>query len=57
MNKKRQTKWLVYQYSTKTYRWECIDEVYFTNDCTPEYVRNSLVNHDGYSYSIKVVQA
>lgn len=54
---KRMNKWLVYQYSMKSYRWECIDEVYFMPDCTADYVRNSLVNHDGYSYSIKVVLA
>lgn len=52
---KRMNKWLVYQYSIKSYRWECIDEVYFTPDCSADYVKNSLVNHDGYSYSIKVV--
>ena len=49
-------KWLVYLYSMKSYRLECIDEVYFTKDCDAEYVRNSLVNHDGYSYAIKVVK-
>ena len=52
---KRQNKWLVYRYSMKSYRWECVDEVYFTPDCDAQYVRNSLINHDGYPHGIKVV--
>ena len=50
-------KWLVYLYSMKSYRFECIDEVFYTKDCDAKYVRMSLINHDGYSHSIKVVKA
>lgn len=37
-------------------RNEVIDEVYFTIECDAEYVRNSLINHDGYSNQIKVMR-
>lgn len=30
------------------------DSVFFTEDCDPEYVRDSLVNHDGYPADIRV---
>ena len=31
-----------------------IDTVFYTSDCDAEYVRDSLVNHDGYPNSITV---
>lgn len=31
-----------------------IDSVYYTKDCDAEYVRNSLINHDGYNSNIKI---
>lgn len=33
-----------------------IDTVYFTPDCTAEYVRLSLINHDGYPADIRVFE-
>ena len=53
----RQQKWLIYDYSMKTYRMELVDEVYFMPDCDAHYVRMSLINHDGYNTSIKVYKA
>lgn len=32
----------------------CIDTVFYTVDCDSEYVRNSLINHDGYPSNIMV---
>lgn len=32
-----------------------IDTVFYTPDCTEEYVRRTLVNHDGYHPNIRVV--
>lgn len=31
-----------------------IDTVFYTLDCDAEYVRNSLINHDGYDSRIQV---
>lgn len=31
-----------------------IDTVFYTEDCDAEYVRASLINHDGYDYRITV---
>ena len=31
-----------------------IDTVFYTPDCTEEYVRRTLVNHDGYHPNIRV---
>ena len=31
-----------------------IDCVWFTKDCSEEYVKDSLINHDGYDISIRV---
>lgn len=31
-----------------------IDTVWFTKDCDADYVRSSLINHDGYDYRITV---
>ena len=31
-----------------------IDSVYYTKDCDADYVRRSLINHDGYHPSIQV---
>ena len=33
-----------------------IDTVFYTNDCDAEYVRNSLIEHDGYDCRIKIQQ-
>ena len=33
-----------------------IDTVYYTPDCDAEYVRDTLINHDGYNPSIQVVR-
>jgi hypothetical protein len=49
-------RFVVYVYSLATARYEYMDEVYFTKDCDLSYVRNSLVNHDGYPTSIKVYE-
>lgn len=35
-------------------RFIVIDGVLYTVDCTAEYVRESLINHDGYPSDIKV---
>lgn len=34
-----------------------IDSVWYTKECDAEYVRSSLINHDGYHYLIKVRKA
>lgn len=47
------TAWNVYRprpYNTD--RW--IDTVFYTKDCDAEYVRQSLINHDGYPFDIVV---
>ena len=31
-----------------------IDTVWFTKDCDADYVRRSLIGHDGYDYRITV---
>jgi hypothetical protein len=31
-----------------------IDTVFYTKNCDAEYVRTSLINHDGYPYNIVV---
>lgn len=33
---------------------KCIDIVFFDKDCDSDYVRRSLVEHDGYDYRIVV---
>jgi hypothetical protein len=33
---------------------KCIDTVFYTPDCDAEYVRASLINHDGYDSRIVV---
>lgn len=33
-----------------------IDWVYFRPECDAEYVRNSLINHDGYPADIRVAK-
>lgn len=33
-----------------------IDTVFFEQACNAEYVRDSLINHDGYDYRIKVTR-
>lgn len=43
-----QKKWNVYLFGN----W--IDTVYFTLDCDVEYIRSSLINHDGYDSRIQV---
>lgn len=45
---KRQTAWEVYLGR------RMIDIVYFTTDCDAEYVRSSLINHDGYDSNIAI---
>jgi hypothetical protein len=34
-----------------------IDTVYYDTDCNAEYVRDGLINHDGYPSIIKVRKA
>ena len=34
-----------------------IDTVFYTKDCDAEYVRRSLINHDGYPVDIRVRRA
>ena len=34
-----------------------IDTVFFTRDCDVEYIRKSLINHDGYNDAIVVLKA
>ena len=31
-----------------------IDTVFYDNDCTPEYVLRSLINHDGFNHDIVI---
>jgi hypothetical protein len=45
---KRDTAWNVYL------QGKLIDTVFYNNDCDKEYVRNGLINHDGYDYRIEV---
>ena len=33
-----------------------VDTVFYTSDCDAEYVRNSLINHDGFPATIVVVK-
>lgn len=35
--------------------WKRIDIVFYTKDCGSDYVRDSLVNHDGYNPNIVIV--
>lgn len=37
-------------------RYRLADTVYFTSDCDAEYVRNSLIDHDGYDPDIRVIR-
>ena len=46
-------KWIVYIPSGYE-QWRIIEEVYFMEDCDAEYVRNSLINHDGLNANIQV---
>lgn len=34
-----------------------IDSVYYTTDCDAEYVRKTLIEHDGYSPGIVVIES
>jgi hypothetical protein len=36
------------------YRW--VDCVYYDDDCDEDYVRQGLINHDGYPSNIEVVK-
>ena len=38
-------------------RGKLIDTVFYTPDCDAEYVRTSLINHDGYHPAILVRKA
>jgi hypothetical protein len=44
----------------RTHAWDVyldgklIDTVFYTRDCDADYVRRSLIDHDGYSPGIKV---
>lgn len=42
--------WLVYL------KGKLLTTVYFTPDCDLEYVKKSLINHDGYDSQIEVVK-
>jgi hypothetical protein len=37
--------------------WRHIDTVFFSVDCSREYVRQSLINHDGYSQNIQILRS
>ena len=50
-------KFIIYDYSFNSYRYEYVDVVYFSKDSDIDYVRYSLINHDGYSNTIKVYKA
>jgi hypothetical protein len=39
------------------FKGQVMDQVYYTKDCSKDYVRSSLVNHDGYPSSIVIVKA
>ena len=61
MNKPRMQAWKVYDGKRRgeskpdfTRYMKHIDTVYFTDECTEDYVRDSLINHDGYPHSIVV---
>jgi len=47
----RQTAWNVYL------RGKLIDTVYYDPDCDADYVRDGLINHDGYDPGIKIQRA
>lgn len=49
MNFRANIAWNVYLFGKQ------IDRVYFTPDCDKEYVKTSLINHDGYHHQITVV--
>jgi hypothetical protein len=53
-----QRAWEVYDYvedETGVYHWQEIDTVFYNRDCDADYVRNGLVNHDGYNPGIVVL--
>jgi hypothetical protein len=33
---------------------KCIDTVFYTANCDADYVRRSLINHDGYPWNIVI---
>ena len=35
---------------------KCIDTVFFMKNCDADYVRRSLIDHDGYDSRIRVVR-
>jgi hypothetical protein len=37
-------------------QWRLIDTVFYTEDCDRDYVRQSLIVHDGYSQNIQIVK-
>lgn len=47
--------WKVYIWSRHFDRWIYHDTVYYTKDCCAEYILNSLINHDDYPTSIKII--
>jgi len=44
----KQTKWNVYL------NGKLIDSVFYNTNCDADYVKNSLINHDGYDTRISV---
>lgn len=46
--------WRVYDYDEEIRRHVCIDTVFFDATCDRLYVRDSLINHDGYNPSILI---
>lgn len=50
VNFKKQVKFVVYNYG------KVHDEVYYAGDMTPDEVKKSLIEHDGYPTTIKVVK-
>lgn len=50
---KRTGSWDVYV-PTSNAKLKHIDTVFFNKDCDLDYVRTSLINHDGYPYNIIV---
>jgi hypothetical protein len=48
LNKTKHNKWDVYLNNKK------IDSVFFDKDLKSDYVKDSLINHDGYDFNINV---
>ncbi len=49
-------RFIVYRYSEESGYLTEYDIVFYTADCTAKYVRDTLINHDGYPSDIVVRQ-